>query len=193
MKQPSRNSVSRSRTEAAPKDRNQFPVRGVGPIDGIFHDDEEELRLLHHMAQEAEKYLEEITRCKSVPEAYFGGGYGGVVAVFLFRVVPATPGADEWLWVIVGDLPPACLAIERITTPSEALEHYIWEMTRWVHFAKRGHLPENGIPINLEPTWKNAEELEDKLKILRKAVLPAFQANEAGKPLRHGRSRSSRA
>jgi hypothetical protein len=66
-------------------------------------------------------------------------------------------------------------------------------MTRWVHFAKRGRLPENGIPINLEPTWKNAEELEDKLKILRKAVLPAFQANEAGKPLRHGRSRSNRA
>lgn len=176
-----------------PQERNQFPVRGVGPIDGIFHHDEEEFRLLRNMAHEAEEYLEEITRCKSVPEAYFGGGYGGVVAVFLFRVVPSRPGADEWLWIIVGDLPPACMAIERITTPSEALEHYIWEMTRWVHFAKRGRSPENGIPVNLEPTWKNAEELEDKLKILRKAVLPAFQANEAGKPLRHGRSRSNRA
>ena len=174
-----------------PQDR--FPVHGVGPIDGMFHDDEEELRLLRHMAQEAEDYLQEITRCKSVPEAYFGGGYGGVIAVFLFRVIPSRPRSDEWLWVVVGDLPPACLAIERITSPSEALEHYIWEMTRWVHFAKRGGLPENGIPVNLEPTWKNAEELEDKLKILRKAVLPAFQASEAGTPVRYKRSRSNRA
>ncbi|MGH9590631.1 MAG: hypothetical protein ACRD25_09555, partial [Terracidiphilus sp.] len=139
----------------------------------------EELKLLRLMAREAEDSLQKFAWCKAIREAYFGGGYGGIVAVFLFRIVPNQPEVDEWVWVVMGDVPPACLAIERITTPSEALEHYIWEMTRWVHFAKRGRVPENGIPVDLDPTWKNAEALEDKLKILRKAVLPAFQASKA--------------
>lgn len=172
-----------------PKDRNQFPIRGVGPIDGIFHEDHEELRLLRQMAREAEDYLQESAWCKTIREAYFGGGYGGIIAVFLFRIVPFKPTVDEWVWVVVGDVPRACLAIERTRTPSEALEIYIWELTRWVHFAKRGRSLEDGIQVNLPPTWKSAEELEDKLKVLRKAVLPAFQANEAGKPVGHRRSR----
>ena len=175
------------------EDRNQFPIRGVSPIDGIFHENHEERGLLRQMAREAEDYLQQFSWCKSVREAYFGGGYGGIVAVFLFRIVPSKSGIDEWVWVVMGDVPPACLAIERITTPSEALEHYIWEMTRWVHFAKRGRVPELGIPVDLDPNWKNAEALEDKLKVLRKAVLPAFQANEAGKPGGHLPSKSRRA
>lgn len=162
-----------------PEDRNQFPVRGVGPIDGIFDENAEEFRLLRHMAQQAEDYLQGFNWCKSIREAYFGSGYGGIVAVFFFRIVPSKPQMDEWFWIIVGDLPPAWLPTDRGKTPSEALENYIWEMTRWVHFAKRGRIPDDGIPVNLPPNWKNAEALEDKLKVLRKAVVPAFQAREA--------------
>jgi hypothetical protein len=162
-----------------PEDRKQFPVRNVGPIDGIFHEEDEEFGLLRQMAQEAEDFLRGFNWCKAIREAYFGSGYGGIVAVFFFRVVSSTPEVGEWLWVVVGDLPPAWLPIDRNSTPSEALENYIWEMTRWVHFAKRGRSPEDGIPVNLPPTWRNAEQLEDKLKVLRKAVLPAFQAREA--------------
>jgi len=193
VKRPSRKSGSRPRTEAAPQGKNQFPVHGVGPIDGIFHEDNEELKLLRQMAQEAEEYLQNFAWCKAIHEAYFGGGYGGIIAVFLFRIVPANARIGEWVWVVVGDVPPACMAIDRTTRPSEALENYIWELTRWVQFAKRGKTPEHGIPVNLDPTWKNAEELENKLKILLKAVLPAFQASEAGKPVGYKRSRSSRA
>lgn len=179
MKQPSRKPDVRSRIKVKPEGRNEFPIRGVSPIDGIFHSNREERRLLRLMAREAEDYLQKFIWCKTIREAYFGGGYGGVVAVFLFRIIPTTPKVDEWVWVVVGDLPPACLAIDRTTSPAEALETYIWEMTRWVHFAKRGRTPEDGIPVNLPPTWKNAEQLEDKLKVLRKAVLPAFQASKA--------------
>lgn len=179
MNRPTRKPETRPRTKATPPKRRQFPVHGVGPIDGIFHEDREELRRLRLMAREAEDYLSKFSWCKSVREAYFGGGYGAVIAIFLFRIVSSRPTVDEWVWVVVGDVPPACLAIERIASPAEALENYIWELTRWVHFAKRGRVPENGIPVNLDPTWKNAEELEDKLKILRKAILPAFQANKA--------------
>jgi hypothetical protein len=168
-----------SRKGIVPEDRYRFHVRGVGPIDGIFDDDAEEFLLLRHMARQAEDYLQEFTWCKSIREGYFGGGYGGIVAVFFFRIVPGSPKVEEWLWVIVGDLPPAWLPVDNSKTPSEALENYLWEMTRWVHFAKRGLAPEDGFPVDLPPTWKNAEQLEDKLKILRKAIVPAFQAREA--------------
>lgn len=161
------------------EDWNRFPVQGVGPIDAIYCDDEEEIRLLQHMAQEAQDYLLGFTWCLEIREAYFGGAYGGVVSVFFFRITPASPEIDEWLWVVIGDLPPAYLVIDVSRTPSQALESYILEMWKWVHFAKRGHASEDVIEVDLPPNWKNAEELETKLRILRKVIVPEFQASEA--------------
>lgn len=158
--------------------KNEFPIHGVGPIDGIFCEDEEESQLLRNMAQEAQNYLQSFTWCKEILEAYFGGGYGGIVAVFLFRISPSSPEVDEWLWVVVGDLPPAYLVIDASKTPSQALKSYIREMSKWVEAAKRGSLSANVIPVNMPRTWENAEALEERLRILEKAIVPAFEANE---------------
>lgn len=158
---------------------NRFPVQGVGPIDGMHCEDEEERRILSHMAQQAQNYLLSFLWCTEIREAYFGGAYAGVVGVFFFRILPASPEIDEWLWVIVGDLPPAYLVIDVSRTPSQALESYILELWKWVHFAKRGHSPEEVVAVDLAPTWKNAEEVETKLKILREVIVPEFQASEA--------------
>jgi hypothetical protein len=37
---------------------------------------------------------------------------GGVVSTFLFRI-DAEPNIDEWLWVVVGDLPSCYLVTDR--------------------------------------------------------------------------------
>jgi len=40
------------------------------------------------MATDAEKYLRPFSWCQSIEAQYFGGGIGGVVAIFLFGIVP---------------------------------------------------------------------------------------------------------
>ncbi|HEV2136962.1 MAG TPA: hypothetical protein VGR47_22275 [Terracidiphilus sp.] len=162
-----------------PEDTTQFPIRGVSPIDGIFDKDEEEMRLLQQMAQDAEDYLESFSWCEEIREAYFGGGYGAIVAVFLFRIIPAKPDIDEWLWVVVGDLPPAYLVTDMSKSPSEALASYIREMSRWIQHIKRGHRSMDLIPVDLNKTWENAAALEERLTIMREVIVPEFAAREA--------------
>jgi hypothetical protein len=170
---------AQARAELMSEDTTEFPFRGVGPIDGIFHKDEEELRLLRQMAQEAQEYLQGFSWCKDIREGYFGGGYGGVVAVFLFRISPSRAEVDEWLWVVVGDLPPAYLVTDLSKTPSQALASYVREMSRWIQVIKWGRRFEDVITVNLAPTWENAVALEDRLKIISEAIVPTFEARDA--------------
>jgi len=155
------------------------PVRCVVPIEQMFGGDEEDIRLLRVMASEAQDYIQSFEWCKSVREAYFGDGFGGIVAVFAFRIEPARSEVDEWLWVVVGDLPPAYLVIDVCKTPSEALEGYIDEMQKWVELAKQGRSSKKVIPVNVSPTPENAELLEGRLKVLREVFVLQFQTAEA--------------
>ena len=86
---------------------------------------------------------------------------------------------DEWLWVVVGDVPSAYLVIDDCKTPSQALDGYIWEMSKWVELAKQGHISDEVIPVNAPATPEYAEMLEGRLKVLRETIVPAFQSSEA--------------
>ncbi len=112
-------------------------------------------------------------------EAFFGDGCGGIVAVFLFHIEPSEEGIDEWLWVVVGDLPPAYLVIDVSKTPSQALESYIGEMSKWIKLAKQGRTSKKVIPVNAPATPEYAEALEGRLKFLREVMVPKFQSAEA--------------
>lgn len=158
---------------------NKFPVNGVVPIDQIFGDDDEDIRLLRIMASEAREFIQSFSWCNSIREAYFGDGCGGIVALFLFRIEPSRTGIDEWLWVIVGDLPRAYLVIDVSKSPSQALEGYIDEMSKWVKLAKEGRSSKNVIPVNIAATPENAVLLESRLKVLREVFVPAFQSRKA--------------
>jgi hypothetical protein len=158
---------------------NGVPVKCVIPINQMFGNDEDDLKLLQGMASEAKRYLQDFSWCQSILESYFGDGCGGVVAVFLFRIVPSRIDIDEWLWVVVGDIPSAYLVTDNCNSPSQALEGYIDEMTKWVKLAKRGRSSTKVIPVNVSPTIENAEALEGRLKFLRDVLVPAFKSGEA--------------
>jgi hypothetical protein len=104
---------------------SQLGVKGVVPIKRMRGDDAEDTALLAQLESSALKYLSSFDWCSSVRDAYFGDGYGGIVAVFLFRIVPARPSTDEWLWVVVGDLPSAHMGTRDLKSPYEVLREYV--------------------------------------------------------------------
>ncbi len=157
----------------------ELPVSGVIPVDQIFGDDAEDARLLRELAFKAQDYISRFAWCLSVRDAYFGDGYGKIVAVFLFRIEPSRPDVDEWLWVVVGDLPSAYLVVDDCNTPSQALERYIGEMSEWVKLAKEGRSSADLIPVNAPASPESAEMLESRLKVLSETIVPAFRLNEA--------------
>lgn len=80
--------------------------------------------------------------------SFFGGGVGGVFAVFLFNIHPARPEISSWIWVVVGDIPSAYLPLEDCNSPDGVFKTYMRGMSKWVELARQGRsgTPDDGVP-----------------------------------------------
>ena len=87
------------------------------PSADLRGDSDEDTQLLRSMLEEAQTFLTSFDWCKRVEASYFGLGVGGVVAVFLFHILPAHSGVDDSLWVVAGDLPAAYLVVDESPDP----------------------------------------------------------------------------
>ena len=146
----------------------------VVPFSEIRGEDMQETEALKQMVKEARDYLSSFEWCGPIRESFLGIGVGGVVAVALFHIAPAKPTIDEWLWVIVGDLPPAYITAENAPNPACALDAYIGAMIEWVQ-AVRTHRPTDKIiPVNVPPSKEYADRLEVRLAFLDREVLSKY-------------------
>jgi hypothetical protein len=143
----------------------------LSPTADISSESETDTRLLLGMAQEARQYLLSFDWCKSIQKAWFGWGVGGIAAVFLFEIEPATPNVDGMLWVVVGDLPPAYLVTDELPAPLDALKTYVDLMEEWIVAVRQGKSTENCIPVNTTSTRENADALETRLHFLKREFL----------------------
>lgn len=111
------------------------------------------------------------TWCKEVFEGYVGLGVGGVIGVFLFRILPAEVDLDEHVWVIRGDVPPAFLEAHELPTARAALEEYIHAMLLWAKAVEDGRSTDNLIPVNAPATRANARDLAKRMRFIETVIL----------------------
>jgi hypothetical protein len=145
--------------------------------DAMAGDGAKDTALLKEMLTEASKYLASFSWCGQIQKTYFGLGVGGIVAVFLFRLRPSEPDVDEWLWVVVGDVPPAYLVTEDAPNPACALKVYIDLMREWVKAVQEGRPTDELIPVNVDPTEEWANQLAGRLDFLEREVLSRYTAD----------------
>jgi len=138
----------------------------------------EETNLLKEMAEQTREFVSSQKWCGHVDSLYLAYGIGGVVGIFLVELTPSQRDADPWLWVIVGDLPPAYLVTEGNPTAADALDGYLYEMTRWVKAVEQGQSVEDLIPVNVPPTVDSANQLRGRLEFLRSKVLPLLGTDQ---------------
>ena len=156
-------------------DEIRSKLRPTSEMRGEDHDETHEL---HAILQAARDYLAGFTWCSGIEEEFFGLGIGGVVGVFLFRIRPIGE-ADEWLWVIAGDLPSSYVVTDQASSPVQALEIYCDLMEAWVRVVRHGGDLRDVFPVVVEPTLENAELLEKRVFFLRKKVIPAFASTDS--------------
>ncbi len=147
-------------------------IKQLIPIEEIRGDSKKDTLLLRTMVAEAREYLLSFKWCRSVRCAWFGWGVGGVCAVFLFEIKPSSRKVDRWLWVIVGDLPPAHLVTDASPTPLAALRNYVDLMEEWVDAVKNRKKVNSCIPVNAPATLEYANLLQRRLDFMRKEFLP---------------------
>jgi hypothetical protein len=145
------------------------------PFEEMYGEDVEETTLFKVAAQDAVSFLKSHSWCRDIIEHYFCFGIGGVVELFLFRIdrLSSNGGVvDEWLWVIVGDIPSAYLVTDEAKSPGEALRTYCYVMQEWVEavFAKK---PLSDVyPVAVEPTEDNASQLNVRIEFLLNEIVP---------------------
>ena len=88
----------------------------------------EETFELQKMASEAEAFLLSQDWCKSILNGYLDRGWAGILAVFYFEIIPTTINADNNVWIIVGDLPPAYIDTKSCPNGATAIDGYVGAM-----------------------------------------------------------------
>jgi hypothetical protein len=124
---------------------------------------------------DARKFIRFYDWGRNIKAEYLGFCTEGIVYLFLFEVSPGRPDVPQWIWVIVGDVPPAYMPGDDAETPYEALDGYIGAMEDWVEAARQGKSVAKLIPVNVTANPANAEMLASRLKFLDEKVLPLLQ------------------
>ena len=104
--------------------------------------------------------------------------FEGIIGIFLFQFVPNREDVDEWVWVIVGDLPPTYLTVDECPNPGAALDGYIGAMEEWVAAVEKGNSVAELIPVNVPATPENAIKLRSRLEFLDKKILSKYYEDD---------------
>jgi hypothetical protein len=146
-------------------------ISRVLPISQMRGEDEEETAELRSMLERADQYVRSMKWCAGVRTRFFGAGVGGVVAVFLFQLDPEGQ-ADEWIWVIEGDLPTAYLVTDEAPDPVSALTIYCDLMEDWVAAVRSKQSMDEVFPVGVPADEEHAQMLEARVLKLREDVIP---------------------
>ena len=149
------------------------------PISAIPAEYGEEGEEMAALAGEAAEFLGAFGWCNSIRRGFLADAWSAKFSVFYFEIEPAA-GADDRVWVIVGDVPPAYLDIENCPTVRKVVETYVWLMDEWVAAVRAGSATDSLIPVlargsshqRLSPTAENADMLARRLDLIRRHVLP---------------------
>jgi len=96
------------------------------------------------------------------------------LAIFLFKINPLHVEVDDYVWIVVGDIPPAYIDVESGKNPKEVLESYIFVMNDWVSNVLEGKGVGESYPMNVLPTMEYATMLKNRLVILNSFVNEEF-------------------
>lgn len=148
------------------------------PLQNIFGDDQLDSILLRKMGIDAGVFIRSFPWCTTVLESFFGGGVGGIFAIYFFHIRSSRPDVDPWIWIMIGDVPPAYLPLTDCGSPAAAFRSYMHGMSKWVDFARNGRVgtPAEGVPpVNVPSTPEWAERVNQQLYGLTRAVKHLFE------------------
>jgi hypothetical protein len=140
--------------------------------------DDEELEGFEQIESGARSFLESRDWCPPIREVYVGAYFPPIVAVFLYRVDKISPARSgepddqsegmEWVWIVMGDLPPACMITENLSCGLHALTAYVAAATDWIEKVEAGQKGNEVLYINLPHDAGKIELLRPRVKLLKK-------------------------
>lgn len=131
-----------------------------------IHKLSEEDKNLYGLSVKAKNYLLRHQWCKSILSGWLAVYWEGVLGVFLFEIEPSGSGVDEYVWIVVGDIPPAYVDVESGENSREVLEGYVAIMRDWADTVLKGESVEDCYPVEVPATKEYADMLQNRLDLL---------------------------
>lgn len=134
----------------------------------------EEIQAILNLYNEAKDYIEAFSWCISTKNCWYDQDHGiyEKIGVFLFEIEPINDTVDDFIWVIVGDLPYVYLD-KGVTNGEEALKTYCELMQEWANSVKSGQKLDECYPVAVDPTSENADLLSSRVSFIRRNLLLA--------------------
>lgn len=133
-------------------------------IEDIFPENEVELSVL---ILKAKNYLAMQKWSNEILSGWLSMYWEGVLAVFIFKISPLNSDIDDYVWIVVGDLPTAYIDVESAKNTKDVLECYVFIMSDWVENLLAGNSLEESYPVEVPPTKKYGEMLKGRLDIIK--------------------------
>lgn len=134
----------------------------ISEVEFSFRSADEE-KYLRTLLDEANGFIKRQNWCKAIIAEKCGLVCDGAFGVFLFEIMPANSSADNFIWVIVGDLPPAYITCDDAKNAIAAVNLYLGAMDCWVEAVLNGKSVSGLIPVDAAPTKENALSLKGRL------------------------------
>jgi len=142
-------------------------------INDILRSDIEHKDEVIEQSQRAIEYLTSFKWCKKILNGWVAKDFGYILGIFLFEIEPQkNSNADNKIWIIIGDIPPAYLDFEGYPTANDALNFYCFLMEEWIEHVNKRISIKDCYPVNAPPTKKYAKMLQYKINIIKEDILP---------------------
>lgn len=143
------------------------------PID--FESLTQSVEFYHEVIQankRANTYLESFEWCKDTKGRSLYLNLGSTLCIFLFEIENSASDEDNFLWVVVGDLPTMYLDIYGSKTTIEVLERYSGLARDWIFNVESGLSVDDCYPFDTAPTTEMADMLKKRIELIKKSIIP---------------------
>jgi len=132
----------------------------------------DEIHCILNLQNKAKNYLESFEWCVKTKKSWYENEFSSydIIGVFLFEIEPIDENVDDFIWIIVGDLPSVYLD-KSVDSGKEAIEIYCELMENWIENVKNGESLEECFPVPVDPTIENADLLESRIALIREILL----------------------
>jgi len=132
----------------------------------------DEIKAILNLYDEAKRYIESFDWCSKTIDCWYDKDYSlyDKLAVFLFHIQPINVDVDDYIWIIVGDLPSVYLD-KSIKNGKEALQVYCDLMSEWSDNVKNSRSITDSYPVDANPTIKNADLLDIRISLIKSEIL----------------------
>ncbi len=140
-------------------------------IDSLNLKEDNDINLHKHYIS-AKSYIESFNWVNNVLNCWIGLDIEDILAVFLFQIDSDEDNVDEYIWVVVGDIPSIYVDIQSADNIIDVLECYIYILRQWIDAIENKTSLENCYPVNVEANLENAKKLGVRLDFIENEIIP---------------------